>query len=98
MENKLMLSLYEDEKIGLNMEMVFDIITLYGDKNIDGIEFNSYNLDRLKKCAKMCRKNNFLFRCHFPLKKLNEFSLDLTLDYGFANEAYTIPSLVGYFK
>ena len=33
MENKLMLSLYEDEKIGLNMEMVFDIITLYGDKN-----------------------------------------------------------------
>lgn len=72
MENKLMLSLYEDEKIGLNMEMVFDIITLYGDKNIDGIEFNSYNLDRLKKCAKMCRKNNFLFRCHFPLKKLNE--------------------------
>lgn len=72
MKNKLMLSLYEDEKIGLNIEMVFDIITLYGNKNIDGIEFNSYECERLKKCAKMCRKNNLIFRCHFPLKKLSE--------------------------
>lgn len=72
MENKLMLSLYEDEKIGLNVELAFDIITLYGNGNIDGIEFNSYNFESLKKCAKLCRKNNLLFRCHFPLKKMNE--------------------------
>lgn len=72
MENKLMLSLYEDEKIGLNIEMAFDIITLYGNGNIDGVEFNSYNSESLRKCAKLCRKNKMLFRCHFPLKRLNE--------------------------
>lgn len=72
MENKLMLSLYEDKNIGLSIELAFDIINLYGNGNIDGIEFNSYNLESLKKCAKLCRKNKLLFRCHFPLKKLTE--------------------------
>ena len=45
MENKLILSLYEKKLNGLDINTVFDIINLYGNKNIDGIEINTDNLD-----------------------------------------------------
>lgn len=72
MENKLILSLYEKKLNGLDINTVFDIINLYGNKNIDGIEINTDNLDSLKKCSKLCKKNKLKFMCHTPLKVMSE--------------------------
>ena len=72
MENKVILSVYEKALDGMNIETVFDIVNLYGNKDIDGIELNSNNLKKIKKCATLCKKNGLLFRCHFPLVKLTE--------------------------
>ena len=44
MENKVILSVYEKALDGMNIETVFDIVNLYGNKDIDGIELNSNNL------------------------------------------------------
>ena len=41
MENKVILSVYEKALDGMNIETVFDIVNLYGNKDIDGIELNS---------------------------------------------------------
>ena len=51
MENKLILSLYVKKLEGLDINIVFDIINLYGNSNIDGIEINTDDLDLLKKCS-----------------------------------------------
>lgn len=72
MNNKLFFSLYEKAIGNVPIETVFDIINLYGDKCIDGIEINSRNMPLLKKCALLCKKNRFLFRCHFPLEEISE--------------------------
>lgn len=72
MENKVILSIYEKALEGMNIETVFDIVNLYGNKEIDGIELNSSNLETVKKCATLCKKNGLVFRCHFPLIKLTE--------------------------
>ena len=44
MENKLIFSLYDKKFKKINIETVVDIINLYGNKNIDGIEINSNDL------------------------------------------------------
>ena len=51
MDNKLIFSLYEKAVGNLELETVFDIINLYGNKCIDGIEINTKNLEYLEKCA-----------------------------------------------
>ena len=56
MENKLILSLYVKKLEGLDINIVFDIINLYGNSNIDGIEINTDDLDVLKKCSILCKK------------------------------------------
>ncbi len=84
MENKLIFSLYEKAIENTPIETVFDIINLYGDKCINGIEINSKNMSSLKKCALLCKKNKMLFRCHFPLEKMTEID---TIKYlNFINE------------
>ena len=40
MENKVILSVYEKALDGMNIETVFDIVNLYGNKDIDGIELD----------------------------------------------------------
>lgn len=72
MENKLVFSLYEKKLDGLDLNVVFDIINLYGNGYVNGVEFNSENLSSLKKCANLCKKNNLKFMCHTPLKTMSE--------------------------
>lgn len=72
MNNKLIFSLYDKAIKEVSIETVIDIINLYGNKCIDGIEVNSENLEFLTKCAKICKKNGLLFRCHFPIYGINE--------------------------
>ena len=72
MDNKLIFSLYEKAVGNLELETVFDIINLYGNKCIGGIEINTKNLEYLEKCAMLCKKNKMLFRCHFPLEAMSE--------------------------
>lgn len=72
MDNKLIYSLCDREKFGLKIETIVDIINLYGNKCVDGIEINTLDLNNLKLCAKLCKKNNLLFRCHFPSEKMEE--------------------------
>lgn len=72
MDNKLIFSLYEKAIGNLELETVFDIINLYGNKCIGGIEINTKNLEYLEKCAMLCKKNKMLFRCHFPLEAMSE--------------------------
>lgn len=75
MDNKLIYSLCDREKFGLKIENIIDIINLYGNKYVDGIEINTLNLDNLKLCAKLCKKNNLLFRCHFPSEKMEDIQI-----------------------
>ena len=72
MENKLILSLYVKKLEGLDLNIVFDIINLYGNSNIDGIEINTDDLNVLKKCSVLCKKNKLKFMCHTPLKIMSE--------------------------
>lgn len=75
MENKLIFSLYDKKFKKINIETVVDIINLYGNKNIDGIEINSNDLEYIKKCAQLCKKNKMMFRCHFPLVDMTEIEI-----------------------
>ena len=49
MENKLILSLYVKKLEGLDINVVFDIINLYGNSNIDGVEINTDDFRYIKE-------------------------------------------------
>lgn len=73
MDNKLIYSLYYDKYTDIGIEKTLKLIKNYDkNNNIAGIEINSYNLESLKYCAKFCKENNLIFKCHFPLKKMSE--------------------------
>ncbi len=89
MNNKLLFSFCDKGDKDINVELIIDTINKYGNNNIDGIEMSSLNVENIRKCAKLCRINNLIFRFHFPsqiidekdvikyLKLLNEISNDL---------------------
>lgn len=74
MNNKLIMALSEKrmENLYSDLDMIFDVINLYGKGNVAGVEIGAFSFDVLKKCANLAKKNKMLFRCHYPYNIFKE--------------------------